>query len=200
MEDFVINYNLKNINDIFSVPFITKNNNWKRYPLKREMDDIINSNITPLLSKYNYIENKIKKSKAYNDQFEIFKLYAKYFLYIFIRLIFKSFLNSNIENSIWFINNLSNINVLEEFLITNPVSENRYMLTGIIYCALIQLNDKMSEENDCQKIMENFINIILYLISQKMLLYNLYDLSSLYNILVKYVSFGDKAFEYLESK
>ena len=210
MEDFVINYNLKNINDIFSVPFITKNNNWKRYPLKREMDDIINSNITPLLTKYNYIENKIKKSKAYNDQFEIFKLYAKYFLYIFIRLkdnsyleqgidLFKTFLNSNIENSIWFINNLSNINVLEEFLITNPVSENRYMLTGIIYCALIQLNDKMSEENDCQKIMENFINIILYLISQKMLLYNLYDLSSLYNILVKYVSFGDKAFEYLES-
>ena len=210
MEDFVINYNLKNIKDIFSIPFITKNNNWKRYPLKREMEDIINSNITPILSKYNYIENKIIKSKPYNDHYEIFKLYAKYFLYIYIRLkdnsyleqgidIFKSFLNCNIDNSIWLINNFSNINVIEEFLITNPVSENRYMITGIIYCALIQLNDKKSEENDCQKIIENFINIILHLISQKMLLYNLYDLSSLYSLLVKYVSFGDQSFEYLES-
>ena len=210
MEDFVINYNLGNIKDIFSIPFITKNNNWKRYPLKREMDDVINSNITHLLTKYNYIENKIKKSKIYNDPFEIFKLYAKYFLYIFIRLkdnsyleqgidIFKSFLNSNIDNCIWFINNFSNINVIEEFLITNPVSENRNMITGIVYCALIQLNDKISEENDCQKIIENFINIILYLTSQKMLLYIYYDLSSLYSILVKYVSFGNKSFEYLES-
>ena len=210
MEDFVINYNLGNIKDIFSIPFITKNNNWKKYPLKREMDDIINSNITHLLTKYNYIENKIKKSKIYNDPFEIFKLYAKYFLYIFIRLkdnsyleqgidIFKSFLNSNIDNCIWFINNFSNINVIEEFLITNPVSENRNMITGIVYCALIQLNDKISEENDCQKIIENFINIILYLTSQKMLLYIYYDLSSLYSILVKYVSFGNKSFEYLES-
>ena len=210
MEDFVINYNLGNIKDIFSIPFITKNNNWKRYPLKREMDDIINSNITHLLTKYNYIENKIKKSKIYNDPFEIFKLYAKYFLYIFIRLkdnsyleqgidIFKSFLNSNIDNCIWFINNFSNINVIEEFLITNPVSENRNMITGIVYCALIQLNDKINEENDCQKIIENFINIILYLTSQKMLLYIYYDLSSLYSILVKYVSFGNKSFEYLES-
>ena len=50
------------------------------------MDDIINSNITPLLNKYSFIENKIKKSKVYTDQFEIFKLFAKYFLYIFIRL------------------------------------------------------------------------------------------------------------------
>ena len=210
MEDFVINYNLSNIKDIFSVPFITKNNNWKRYPLKREMDDIINSNIRHLLTKYNYIENKIKKTKVYNDTFEIFKLYAKYFLYIFIRLkdnslleqgidIFKAFLNSNIDTSIWLINNFSNINVIEEFFIKNPVSENRYMLTGIIYCALVQLNDKKSEANECEKIMNNFINIILYLISEKMVKYNLYDLSSLYSILVKYVSFGDKSFEYLES-
>ena len=210
MEDFVINYNLSNIKDIFSIPFITKNNNWKRYPLKREMDDIINSNITPLLTKYNFIENKIKKSKVYNDPFEIFKLYAKYFLYILIRLkdntllergidIFKSFLNSNINNSIWFMNNFSNINVIEEFLIKNPVSENRYIITGIVYCALIQLNEKANEENDCVKIIENFISIILYLISEKMNKYTLYDLSSLYSILVKYVSFGDKSFEYLES-
>ena len=210
MEDFVINYNLSNIKDIFSIPFITKNNNWKRYPLKREMDDIINSNITPLLTKYNFIENKIKKSKVYNDPFEIFKLYAKYFLYILIRLkdntllergidIFKSFLNSNIDNSIWFMNNFSNINVIEEFLIKNPVSENRYIITGIVYCALIQLNEKANEENECGKIIENFISIILYLISEKMNKYTLYDLSSLYSILVKYVSFGDKSFEYLES-
>ena len=210
MEDFVINYNLSNIKDIFSIPFITKNNNWKRYPLKREMDDIINSNITPLLTKYNFIENKIKKSKVYNDPFEIFKLYAKYFLYILIRLkdntllergidIFKSFLNSNINNSIWFMNNFSNINVIEEFLIKNPVSENRYIITGIVYCALIQLNEKANEENECGKIIENFISIILYLISEKMNKYTLYDLSSLYSILVKYVSFGDKSFEYLES-
>ena len=210
MEDFVINYNLSNIKDIFSIPFITKNNNWKRYPLKREMDDIINSNITPLLTKYNFIENKIKKSKVYNDPFEIFKLYAKYFLYILIRLkdntllergidIFKSFLNSNINNSIWFMNNFSNINVIEEFLIKNPVSENRYIITGIVYCALIQLNEKANEENECVKIIENFISIILYLISEKMNKYTLYDLSSLYSILVKYVSFGDKSFEYLES-
>ena len=210
MEDFVINYNLSNIRDIFSIPFITKNNNWKKYPLKREMDDIINSNITNILTKYIYIENKIKKSKVYNDQFEIFKLYAKYFLYIFIRLkdnsylergidIFKSFLNSNIDNCIWLINNFSNIDVIQEFLIMNPVSENRIMITGIIYCALIQLNDKMSEENNCQKILENFVNIIVYLISQKMLLYNDYDLSSLYSILVKYSSFGDYAFDYLET-
>ena len=210
MEDFVINYNLSNIKDIFSIPFITKNNNWKRYPLKREIDDIINSNITPLLTKYNFIENKIKKSKVYNDPFEIFKLYAKYFLYILIRLkdntllergidIFKSFLNSNINNSIWFMNNFSNINVIEEFLIKNPVSENRYIITGIVYCALIQLNEKANEENECGKIIENFISIILYLISEKMNKYTLYDLSSLYSILVKYVSFGDKSFEYLES-
>ena len=210
MEDFVINYNLSNIKDIFSIPFITKNNNWKRYPLKREMDDIINSNITPLLTKYNFIENKIKKSKVYNDPFEIFKLYAKYFLYILIRLkdntllergidIFKSFLNSNINNSIWFTNNFSNINVIEEFLIKNPVSENRYIIAGIVYCALIQLNEKANEENECGKIIENFISIILYLISEKMNKYTLYDLSSLYSILVKYVSFGDKSFEYLES-
>ena len=210
MEDFVINYNLSNIKDIFSIPFITKNNNWKRYPLKREMDDIINSNITSLLSKYAFIEKKIKKSKVYNDPFEIFKLYAKYFLYILIRLkdntllergidIFKSFLNSNINNSIWFMNNFSNINVIEEFLIKNPVSENRYIITGIVYCALIQLNEKANEENECGKIIENFISIILYLISEKMNKYTLYDLSSLYSILVKYVSFGDKSFEYLES-
>jgi hypothetical protein len=63
MEDFVINYNLSNIRDIFSIPFITKNNNWKRYPLKREMDDIINSNISPLLSKYSFIEKKLKNPK-----------------------------------------------------------------------------------------------------------------------------------------
>ena len=210
MEDFVINYNLSNIKDIYSIPFITKNNNWKRYPLKREMDDIINSNITSLLSKYAFIEKKIKKSKVYNDPFEIFKLYAKYFLYILIRLkdntlleqgmdIFKSFLNSDINNSIWFINNFSNINVIEEFLITNPVSENRYIITGIIYCALIQLNNKINEEKDCEKIIQNFISIILYIISEKMNKYILYDLSSLYSILVKYVSFGDKSFEYLET-
>ena len=210
MDDFVINYNLNNIKDIFSVPFITKNNNWKKYPLKREMDDIINSNITPLLSKYSFIENKLKKNKIYTNQFEIFKLFAKYFLFIFIRLndnlyieqnidIFKSFLNSNIDNCIWFINNFSNINVIEEFLITNPVEENRYIITGILYCALIQLNEKISEDNDNEKIIQNFINLILYLISIKMTKYIKYDLSSLYTILVKFVSFGDSSFEYLES-
>ena len=210
MEDFVINYNLSNIKEIFSVPFITKNNNWKRYPLKREMDDIINSNITPLLSKYNFIEKKIKKAKVFNDPFEIFKFYAKYFLYILIRLkdnsildrgvdIFKSFLNYNIDNCLWLINNFSNINVLEEFLIKNPVPEVRYLITGIIYCALIQLNENINEQNEYQKIIENFVNIILYLISEKMNKYYYYDLSSLYSILVKYVSFGNKSFEYLES-
>ena len=210
MDDFVINYNLANIKDVFSVPFITKNNNWEKYPLKREMDDIINSNITPLLNKYSFIENKIKKSKVYTDQFEIFKLFAKYFLYIFIRLndnlymeqnidIFKSFLNSNIDNCIWLINNFSNIKVIEEFLIFNPVEENRYIITGILYCALIQLNAQKSEENDYEKIIQNFINIVLYLISEKMTKYILYDISSLYTILVKFVSFGDSSFEYLES-
>jgi hypothetical protein len=173
MEDFVFNYNLENIKNIFSQPFITKNNNWKRYPLKREMSDIINSNIEHLLTKYNYIEHKIKKGKVYKDDFEIFKLYAKYFLYIFIRLkdnsyleemmdIFKSLLNDSIDNSLWLINNFSNINVIEEFLITCPIMESKYMITGILYCALIQLNANSSEENDYEKIIQNFINIILY--------------------------------------
>ena len=210
MEDFVFNYNLENIKNIFSQPFITKNNNWKRYPLKREMSDIINSNIEHLLTKYNYIEHKIKKGKVYKDDFEIFKLYAKYFLYIFIRLkdnsyleemmdIFKSLLNDSIDNSLWLINNFSNINVIEEFLITCPIMESKYMITGILYCALIQLNANSSEENDYEKIIQNFINIILYIIYHKKDIYQIYDLSYLYSILVKYVSFGDKSFEYLDS-
>lgn len=41
--------------------------------------------------------------------------------------------------------------LLKNFFIKNPVSENRYMLTGIIYCALVQLNDKKSEANECEK-------------------------------------------------
>ena len=210
MEDFVINYNLQNIKDIFSEQFITKNNNWKRYPLKREMSDIINSNIDHLLNKYSFIEKKIKKGKVYTDDFEIFKLFAKYFLYIFIRLkdnlyleefmdLFKTFLNSSIENCLWLINNFSNINVIEEFLITNSINEAKYMVTGIIYCALMQLNTNSSEENEYDKIIQNFINIILYLIYHKKDKYQIYDLSYLYIILVKYVSFGDKAFEYLDS-
>ena len=210
MQDFVINYNLDNIKNIYSQPFITKNNNWERYPLKREMSDIINSNIDYLLSKYNFIERKLKKTKVYTDDFEIFKLYAKYFLYISIRLkdnsyieegidLFKSLLNNSIDNCLWLINNFSNINVLEEFLITNPVIENKHIITGILYCALIQLNKNSSEDNDYQKIIQNFINIIIYLISHKQENYPYYDLSLLYSILVKFVSFGDKSFEYLES-
>jgi len=210
MEDFIINYNLENISKIFSKPFITKNNNWERYPLKREMDDIKNSNIDYLLSQYKFIEKKIKKSKVYTDDFEIFKLYAKYFLYIFIRLkdnmlieegidIFKSLLNYSIDNCLWLINNFSNISVIEEFLITNPINDNKTLITGILYCALIQLNAQSSEKNDYEKIIQNFISIILYLISHKMDKYKIYDLSLLYTILVKYVSFGDKSFEYLDS-
>ena len=210
MEDFVINYNLTNIKNIFSQPFITKNNNWERYPLKREMDDIINSNIDYLLKKYNFIEKKLKKTKVYTDEFEIFKLYAKYFLYISVRLkdniyleegidIFKSFLNYSIDNCLWLINNFSNISVIEEFLITNPTIENKYIITGILYCALIQLNSNIEEDNDYQKIIHNFINIVLHLISQKREKYPNYDLSLLYSILVRFVSFGDKSFEYLES-
>ena len=210
MEEFVINYNLANIKETFSQPFITKNNNWEKYPLKRKMSDIINSNIEHLLTKYNFIAKKLKKSKVYEDDYEIFKLYAKYFLYIFIRLkdniyieegidIFKALLNDSLDNCLWLINNFSNISVLEEFLITNPVSENKYMITGILYCALIQLNANNSEEDDYEKVINNFINIVVYLIMHKQDKYSIYDLSSLYSILVKYVSFGDKSFEYLES-
>jgi hypothetical protein len=210
MEEFVINYNLANIKETFSQPFITKNNNWEKYPLQRKMSDIINSNIEHLLTKYNFIAKKLKKSKVYEDDYEIFKLYAKYFLYIFIRLkdniyieegidIFKALLNDSLDNCLWLINNFSNISVLEEFLITNPVSENKYMITGILYCALIQLNANNSEEDDYDKVINNFINIVVYLISHKQDKYSIYDLSSLYSILVKYVSFGDKSFEYLES-
>ena len=210
MEDFVINYNLENIKNIYSQPFITKNNNWEKYPLKREMSDIINSNIDHLLTKYNYIQNKIKKGKVYSDNFEMFKLYAKYFLYILIRLndntyieegidIFKSLLNNSIDNCLWLINNFSNIDVIEEFLIKNPMNDNKYMITGILYCALIQLNTNSSEENEYEKIIQNFINIILYLVYHKKDKYLLYDLSHLYSILVKYVSFGEKALEYLDS-
>ena len=210
MEDFVINYNLENIKNVFSQPFITKNNNWKRYPLKREMSDIINSNIDHLLTKYNFIENKIKKAKIYKDDYEVFKLYSKYFLYIFLRLkdniyleegidIMKSLLNDSLDNCLWLINNFSNISVIEEFLITNPITENKYIITGLIYCALIQLNANTSEEDDFEKIIQNFINIILYLVSNKIEKYPIYDLSYLYSILVKYVSFGEKSFLYLES-
>ena len=210
MEDFVINYNLENIKNVFSQPFITKNNNWKRYPLKREMSDIINSNIDHLLTKYNFIENKIKKAKIYNDDYEIFKLYSKYFLYILLRLkdniyleegidIMKSLLNDSLDNCLWLINNFSNISVIEEFLITNPITENKYIITGLIYCALIQLNANTSEEDDFEKIIQNFINIILYLVSHKIEKYAIYDLSYLYSILVKFVSFGEKSFLYLES-
>ena len=210
MEDFVINYNLENIKNVFSQPFITKNNNWKRYPLKREMSDIINSNIDHLLTKYNFIENKIKKAKIYKDDYEVFKLYSKYFLYIFLRLkdniyleegidIMKSLLNDSLDNCLWLINNFSNISVIEEFLITNPITENKYIITGLIYCALIQLNANTSEEDDFEKIIQNFINIILYLVSNKIEKYAIYDLSYLYSILVKYVSFGEKSFLYLES-
>ena len=97
------------------------------------------------------------------------------------------------------INNFSNINVIEEFLITSPINENKYMITGLLYCALIQLNTNSSEENDYEKVIQNFINIVLYIISHKKDIYQLYDLSYLYQILVKYVSFRDKAFEYLDS-
>ena len=46
------------------------------------MSDIINSNIDYLLSKYNFIENKLKKTKVYTDDFEIFN-YMRNISYIF---------------------------------------------------------------------------------------------------------------------
>ena len=172
------------------------------------MSDNINSNIEHLLSKYDFIAKKLKKTKVYSDDYEVFKLYAKYFLYIFIRLkdniyieegidIFKALLNDSLDNCLWLINNFSNINVLEEFLITNPVSENKYMITGILYCALIQLNANNSEEDDYEKVINNFINIVVYLISHKQDKYAIYDLSSLYSILVKYVSFHRLIWNYI---
>ena len=210
MEDFVINYNLHNIYNIFTVPFITKNNNYEKYKLKREVQDVINSNIEHLLTKFDFMEDKIKKSSPYKDDFEMFKLYAKYFLYILIRLkdnslieegidIFKSFLNSSIDNCVWLINNFSNITVIEEFLIKNPLRENKYIVTGILYCALIQLDKQSNDNNNYENIIHNFVNICLAIISKKLEKYQIYNLSAIYSILVKFVSFGDKSFEYLES-
>ena len=59
--NFIIHHNSNYLTEIFNKHFITKNNNIERYPLKREVDDIINSNIDNLLPKIINIENNFKK-------------------------------------------------------------------------------------------------------------------------------------------
>ena len=204
VQNFIIHHNSNYLTEIFNKHFITKNNNIERYPLKREVDDIINSNIDNLLPKIINIENNFKK--PFDDLFVISKFYIKYFLTIGMRLknkeyipqmmdISKALLNSSLGACKWIINNFSNIKVLEEFLIKNPLYDMKILILGILYSALINLN----KEEKNKKIIHNFINIIIHIIKRKFDDYKFNEISPIYMVLVKFVSFGDESYKYLES-
>ena len=204
IQRFIIHNNSNYLKEIFHKHFITKNNNIEKYPLKRQIDDIINSNIDNLLPKIINIENDYKK--PFDDLFILSKFFIKYFLTIGIRMknkenipqmmdISKALLNSSLGACKWLINSFSNIKVLEEFLIKNPIFDMKILILGILYAALINLNKE--EKND--KIINNFINIIIYIITRKFDEYKTNQITPIYMILVKFVSFGDKSYKYLES-
>ena len=206
MIDFTLNCDFFHIDEIFNKDFCTKNYNYDIYPLKREVSDIINSNIKTDINNYRnyFINQNLKENKNTISTFELFKFMSTYFFNILIRLnirftfipfamdILKSLLNSNIDSCIWLINNFSNQKIIEELLIKNPLHDMKLFILGLLYCAMIQL-----KRNNKKDIINNFIKLNMYLISQKFILYKECDLSVIYLLLVRFISLGDDSYEFL---
>ena len=51
----------------------------------------------------------------------------------------KSYMNSSVPLSQWFLNQFSNFNIIQEMFFENPNNEVRRFLSGLIYCAMLNV-------------------------------------------------------------
>ena len=98
-------------------------------------------------------ENKILKYEKNKDKFlEYFKFLIVYFFNIFIRGKEKNFLlglielikfclNYNSQCSIYFIEEFINPNILNEYFVNCPLIDNKKLFVGLIFCAMINVNN-----------------------------------------------------------
>ena len=101
---------------------------------------------------YNNENNILKYEKNQEKFLEYFKFLIIYFFNIFIRGKEKKFLlgiielikfclNYNSQCSIFFIEEFINANILNEYLVNCPIIENKKIFVGLIFCAMINVNN-----------------------------------------------------------
>lgn len=124
-----------------------------------------------------FIKNLLDSSKNEREkQLSIGKIGVIYFLLIGLRLkerdnIYKIFMQlklalfKNISLALWFLNQFTNISIINEFLIDLPIKENKYLTFGLFKKALLALQEqenilKLDEyESSCEYL--DFFKLLL---------------------------------------
>ena len=157
------------------------------------------SQITSNISSFDN-ENETIGNTPLND---LFIFGTVYFFNIIIRCkekrnipeycdIIKLYLNQNVNNSIWLIEEFSNQQAIQEYLIDCANSQIQKTIVGIIYCALLCIS---KTNND--SIIFRLMNTLITTIKEKV---NICNLEYVYNVLYRIISlhYNDKVNIYLD--
>ena len=164
---------------------------------KRQFSQII-SNISEV--------NEETESKSNTQSNDLFIFGAVYFFNVIIRCkekynipeyidIMKLYLNQNVNNSIWLIEEFSNPQAIQEYLIDCPNSHIQKCIVGIIYCALLSISKQNNPNYDV--VIFKLMNTLIIAIKERV---NISNLEYVYNVLYRIVSlhYNDKVNIYLD--
>ena len=164
---------------------------------KRTFSQII-SNISEVKE-----ETECKSNTQSND---LFIFGAVYFFNVIIRCkdkknipeyidIMKLYLNQNVNNSLWLIEEFSNPQAIQEYLIDCANSHIQKCIVGIIYCALLCISKQNNPNYDLA--IFKLMNTLILVIQEKV---NISNLEYVYNVLYRIVSlhYNEKVNVYLD--
>jgi ubiquitin C-terminal hydrolase len=194
----------------------------------RSIENRDNSNIEKLLESYKCVGSikepiKLDNSEIIEDD-KIFKFCCltffnivirakdKQFVPVFIDLI-KLFINKNIQNAKFILEEFSHIDVLNEYIIDNPLYEMRNLIVGVVNCAMIKffntevkqmltsLIDSANTTDDKLSIYNNkickFLNTLLFTIHKYTYIdvQEMKDLTHVYLLILRFSQIGNEVLD-----
>jgi hypothetical protein len=202
--DIIINFNTY---DPLVKNYLHKNDNYEDCESNqlRNKNSINNLNIDQsLIISNSYFNNKNDYVMVSDKNFEkkLFIFACSFFFNVLMRSrdrtylagfvdILKSFINKDVDNGEWLLEEFSNFELQNEYLIESPMLEMRRIVVGVLYSAMIKCYKTNSENTILKIFIDNTLsNIYKYFNGEK-------DLTYLYLILFRYSSLGDKSKIYL---
>ena len=131
------------------------------------LNNFINLGKIKLINKKNDNNKQIKKVNIIDDNISLsFQFLLLYFFNVLVRArdkdylsctvdLIKFYLNQYKECSEFFIEELSDINTLMEYIVNCPILEMKKLFVGIIYCAMIKLYNSFNEELEKKNLNNN---------------------------------------------
>ena len=128
--------------------------------------------------------------------------HKEYFIPIYLDLL-KSYMNSHIPASMWFLNQFTNSSIIQEMFFENPTAQVWTFLSGLVYCAMLNVYKQekkllfniFDEKSQHKPVLSNFINIVLSHLNYSKNFQEYFD--SFHQILAWFASLGPEARLYL---